>query len=287
MVNRRELLQVVMLGTASRGLRAAIPNAKRRILYFTGSAGFVHSVVQRNGGRLSHSENVLTEMGRRTGFEIDCTKDGRVFDGNLESYNGIAFYTSGDLTEASEGNPQPMSLTGKRNLLEAIAAGTGFMGFHSATDTFHSKLDIDPYIAMIGGEFLAHGDQQEASLAIASKFPSAANLGVGESISLYDEWYAMRNFATDLHVVLVQETRMMKGAPYRRPDYPATWARLHGKGRVFYTSLGHREDVWSSPFFQAIILGGIDWATRRVDFDIRPNLAQVTPGANQVNEEAQ
>lgn len=287
MVNRRELLQLIMFGIAPHRLRAAVPNAKRRILYFTGSAGFVHSVVKRDGWPLSHSENVLTEMGRRAGFDIDCTKDGRVFDKSLDVYDGIAFYTSGDLTQATEGNPLPMSPTGKRNLLEAIAAGMGFLGFHSATNTFHSKLEIDPYIAMIGGEFLAHGDQQEASLAIASKFPSAANLGVGESLSLYDEWYAMRNFAADLHVVLVQETRMMKGPPYQRPDYPATWARLHGKGRVFYTSLGHREDVWSSPFFQAIILGGIDWATRRVDFDIHPNLAEVTPGANQVKEVAQ
>jgi type 1 glutamine amidotransferase len=281
MTNRRELFRLTSAAIVPRLFRAAAPRTKRRLLYFTGSAGFTHSVVKRNGMPLSHSENLLTEMGRRSGFDVDCTKDGRVFDRDLDSYDGIAFYTTGDLTQATEGNPQPMTLAGKQKLLEAVAAGKGFVGFHSATDTFHSKAEIDPYIAMIGGEFLGHGQQQEASLAVASHFPSVANLGVGESLSLYDEWYAMKNYASDLHVVLVQETKMMSGSEYRRPDFPATWARMHGKGRVFYTSLGHREDIWTNGFFQAIALGGIDWATRKVDFDVKPNLAELTPQANQ------
>jgi type 1 glutamine amidotransferase len=48
---------------------------------------------------------------------------------------------------------------------------------------------------------------------------------------------------------------------------------------VFYTALGHREDVWENPIFQSILLGGIDWALRRVDADISPNLAQAAPQA--------
>jgi type 1 glutamine amidotransferase len=71
----------------------------------------------------------------------------------------------------------------------------------------------------------------------------------------------------------------MDGPSYKRPPYPSTWARLHGKGRVFYTSMGHREDVWTSPEFQAVLMGGLDWALRRVDAEIAPNLTQVTPQA--------
>ena len=91
----------------------------------------------------------------------------------------------------------------------------------------------------------------------------------------------MKNFAKDLHVILVQETEYMKGDCYRRPNYPCTWARLHGKGRVFYTSLGHREDVWTNPFFQAIVLGGFDWALGNASADVKPNIDKVTPQANQ------
>ena len=72
----------------------------------------------------------------------------------------------------------------------------------------------------------------------------------------------------------------MTGPEYARQPYPATWARLDGKGRVFYTSMGHREDIWKNPVFQSVLLGGLNWALRRVDADVTPNLRQVTPNAD-------
>ncbi len=78
----------------------------------------------------------------------------------------------------------------------------------------------------------------------------------------------------------------MKGDCYRRPNYPCTWARMHGKGRVFYTSMGHGEETWSNPFFQAIVRGGLAWAAGSVQAKLEPNLDRVTPQANRVNRQA-
>jgi len=294
MMKRREMLKatsLAALGLSAFPLRwmAAAEGKKQKVLYFTQSAGFEHSVVHREGDQLSHSERVLTEMGKRAGFEVECTKDGRVFDGDLATYDVIAFYTSGDLTRPNKQQTPPMTPQGKQKLLDAIAAGKGFVAFHAATDSFHSQgardeiqTEVDPYIAMLGGEFLTHGAQQEASLVITSRFPGAGNLGCAEGISFTEEWYASKNFAKDLHVILVQETKYMKGECYQRPDFPSTWARMHGKGRVYYTSLGHREDVWINPFFQTIVLGGFAWTLGNVDYDVKPNIDQVTPGANEL-----
>jgi type 1 glutamine amidotransferase len=312
-MNRRELLKIgcgAALGLFSfpLGWTAAAGKKKQKVLYFTRSAGFVHSVVNRRDGQLSHSEKLLTEMGKRAGFEVECTQDGRVFDGDLDQYDAVAFYTTGDLTRpiiekapakkaakkaakkkapAVQDTP-PMSPAGKKRLLDAIAAGKGFIGFHSATDTFHSgprseiQNQVDPYIAMLGGEFVKHDQQQEASLLLVSRFPGTGDLGMAEGLSFYEEWYALKNFAKDLHVIIVQETGKMQGPSYQRPDFPMTWARMHGKGRVFYTSLGHREDIWTNPFFQAIALGGIAWTLGNVQYDIKPNIDKVTPHANQL-----
>ena len=293
-MRRRDLLgfaSAALLGrvTSSIARSTAQGRNKPRVLYFTRSAGFEHSVVRRKGPELSHSERILTEIGRRDGFEVECTKDGRVFDGDLTRFNAIAFYTTGDLTQPAKDGSPPVSPDGKRRLLDAVAAGRGFVGFHAATDTFHSKgpraenqADPDPYIAMIGGEFVRHGTQQEASLHAVSSF-FAKNVGVpSEGLSFTEEWYTFKNFARDLHVMLVQETQFMKGDAYQRPDFPATWARMHGKGRVFYTSLGHREDVWTNPFFQAIAQAGLEWVMGKFDYDIKPNLAEVTPRASQL-----
>jgi len=292
-MKRREMLKTTsaaLLGltTLPFGWTASAEPRRKKVLYFTRSGGFEHSVVHRTGGGLSHSERVLTEMGQWAGFDVECTLDGTIFDRNLDPYDTIAFFTSGDLI-APQGNGTPMTSTGKQQLLEAIAAGKGFVAFHSSTDSFHSKgpmdqiqTEVDPYIAMLGGEFVIHGPQQEASLMIASRFPGTDRIGCAEGIAFMDEWYAQKNFAKDLHVILVQETKLMKGDCYRRPDYPNTWARHHGKGRVFYTALGHREDIWTNPFFQAITLGGIAWALGNVPAKAEPNIAQVTPKANQL-----
>ena len=153
------------------------------------------------------------------------------------------------------------------------------MGIHSATDTFHSA-GIDPYIAMIGAEFVIHGPQQDATMKVVSpKFPGVQ--GLGQSFSIWDEWYTFKKFAKDLHVILVQETKGMKGPMYQRPPYPATWARMHGKGRVFYTSMGH-DTIWSKPTFHQVLLGGIAWALGNAEADLTPNIARVTPGANEM-----
>lgn len=291
-MRRREAMQAASAALLSlaggRPAWTAAP-ATRKVLYFTRSAGFEHSVVKRSGAGLSHSEKILAELGRRDGFDIECTKDGRVFDGNLAQYDAVVFYTTGDLTKpAADGSP-PMTAAGKRKLLEAIEAGKGFMGLHSATDTFHSRspanenqAEVDPYIAMIGGEFLTHGEQQEASLFASSALIQKRTGVPAEGLSFTEEWYTFKNFARDLHVILVQETAMMKGAPYRRPDFPSTWARMHGRGRVFYTSLGHREEVWSDPLFQTVPMSGLAWVTGRFDFEIAPNIDKATPQANRL-----
>ncbi len=132
---------------------------------------------------------------------------------------------------------------------------------------------------MVGAEFISNGAQQQAAMKVVSpNFPGTE--GLGASFRLHDEWYAMKDFAKNLHVILVQETEGMEGAMYQRPPFPATWARMHGKGRVFFSSMGHREDVWTNQIFQKIMLGGIAWAMGHVDADITPNIDTVTPEAN-------
>jgi type 1 glutamine amidotransferase len=139
----------------------------------------------------------------------------------------------------------------------------------------------DDFIKMLGGEFVRHGKQQVTTLTVADpKFPGLAAVPAG--YALMEEWYVLKNLAPDMHVLLVQETAGMEGDEYQRPPYPSTWARMHGKGRVFYTSLGHREDVWTNPVFQSVLTGALNWALGRVDADVTPNLAAAAPGANRL-----
>ena len=267
---------------------AAAEKKKQKVLYFTRSAGFEHGAVKLKDGKPSISDRTLTELGKRHGFDVVCTKDGRVFDGDLDQYDAIAFYTSGDLTKPNKAQTPPMSPEGKNKLLRAIAAGKGFVGFHAATDSFHSRgprdqnqTKVDPYIAMLGGEFIVHGAQQEAIIRAASPhFPGVKQFG--EVQKLKEEWYTLKNFAKDLHVILIEDNEGMKDDCYQRPPFPMTWARMHKKGRVFYTSFGHRDDIWTNPKVQGIITGGLTWAMGNVKVNVTPNIDKVTPKAGQL-----
>ncbi len=288
-LNRRRMLLaagagLVGLSSGVMGrLRAGEQGATKRILFFTKSSGFEHSVIKRDGDKLGHAERILVELGKEHQFEVVPSKDGRLFNPDvIGQWDGFAFYTTGDLTQEGNDKQPAMTPEGKQALLEAIAGGKGFVGFHSATDTFHSKGDtVDPFIKMIGGEFIVHGAQQVAKLITTSPgFPGVK--GYGETSEIMDEWYAQKNLADDLHVILAHDTAGMKGPMYQRPNFPETWARMHGNGRVFYTSMGHREDVWEDARYQGLAIGGLLWATGRVEADITPNLSQATPGYKQL-----
>ena len=292
-ISRRDILAatgVAVLGASAFPLHwaAAADKKKQKVLYFSRSAGFEHGAVKRKNGKPSISERILNELGKKHGFEVVSTKDGRVFDGDLDQYDAIAFYTSGVLTEPNKQQTPPMTQAGKKKLLNVIAAGKGFVGFHSATDSFHSKgprnenqTEVDPYIAMIGGEVIVHGAQQKATIrATSPKFPGVKEFG--KSVSLKEEWYTLKNFAKDLHVILIEDNEGMEGDCYQRPPFPMTWARMHNKGRVFYTSFGHRDDIWTNPGVQGIIAGGLAWAMRNVNVDVTPNIDKAAPKASQL-----
>jgi uncharacterized protein len=291
MIDRRNWLRVTGASTAwlaANALRASEPAMPaKRILVFTRSAGHQHEVVELNlGSCIVH--DIMTAMGKQYNFEMDCTKDGRVFiPETLSKYDAFFFYTTGDLaaTKSADGFP-PMPKEGKQALLNAIASGKGFIGSHCAADTFHSAGDArksqspeerDPFISMLGGEFISHGDQQAATMSVADdQFPGMHGV---KDFAPKEEWYSLKNFQPDLHVILNQVTKGMKGLDYERPSYPATWARMQGKGRVFYTSMGHRQDIWTKPLFQNLLVGALNWATGRVDCNITPNLTTVAPQA--------
>src|SRR3954468_3524635 len=298
-LNRRQLLfasGAALIGPGILGRAVAEEKGSpRKVLFFTKSSGFQHSVITRKDGKLSLAERILTEVGKEHGFEVVASKDGRLFDPDkIGQWDAFAFETTEDLTTPGpHKDGEPMSADGKKALLDAIQSGKGFVGMHCATDTFHSPKDkLDPYIEMIGGEFIRHGAQQKVQIDVVDpEFPGARPFG--SSFEIMDEWYALKNFQDDLHVILVQNTEnMLKTVTvnqatkkenrgnlfYGRPNFPEAWARMHGKGRVFYTSMGHREDVWENPLYQGLLIGALNGAPGKVEASIEPNVGKVTPG---------
>jgi type 1 glutamine amidotransferase len=295
---RRQFVKAIAAVSASAALPTRIFAAKKKsVLVFTKSSGWEHDVVKRVGGKPSIVEQAVTSLGAKHGFEVTTSKDGRVFDSkDFQKYAAVLFFTTGDLTTVGTDKNPPMSSQGKQSLLNAIHNGLGFVGVHAASDTFHTPPDpedssnryiahgdkSDPYIRMLGGEFITHGSTprlQTTNIIVNDpKFPGLE--GVASPFTFNDEWYSLKDFRTDLHVILTLDTKGMSGKPYERPPYPMTWARMEGKGRVFYTAIGDRPENWSSPLFVNILGGGIRWAIGDAKASLTQNLTQVAPGYN-------
>src|SRR6185437_15273548 len=191
LLDRREFIKTGAVLTASAALPSHIFGAtKKSVLVFTKSSGWEHDVVKRVGGKLSIVEQAITSLGDKHGFNVTATKDGGVFDSkDFHKYDAVVFFTTGDLTSTGTDKNPPMSVQGKLSLLNAIHDGLGFVGVHAASDTFHTPPDSkdnsnryiahgdqsDPYLRMLGGEFITHGSSprlQTANVIVNDpKFP--------------------------------------------------------------------------------------------------------------------
>ena len=153
---------------------------------------------------------------------------------------------------------------------------------HAAADTFHG---FPAFIEMLGGEFRQHGAQVEVeAINQDTECPICRHLAA--TWKLYDEIYQFKNFdRSTMHGLLTLDKHPNDKTP---GDYPIAWCKEYGKGRVFYTSLGHREDIWDdntppefkrmnspeiSRQYQQHILGGIKWALGLESGDAKPQTA--------------
>jgi uncharacterized protein len=226
---------------------AGHPRAKHKVLYLTHSAGFKHEV-------LPVSEEVMKEIGERSGlFEVTVTKDCSLISrDSLKQFDAVVFYTTGEL---------PISDEQKAAFLDFIKSGKGFVGIHSATDTFYKWPE---YGELIGGYFDQHPWHQEVTVRVEDQtHPATRHLP--KSFPIKDEIYQFKDFSRErVHVLLSLDpdsVDLTKPAVHRKDkDFALAWWRNYGKGRVFYTALGHREEVWRDARFQQLIRGALAWA---------------------------
>lgn len=192
----------------------------------------------------------------------------------LKNYDAVAFLsTTGEL-------PVP----DKDAFFKWIADGHGFIGLHSATDTLHQTPE---YIRMIGAEFASHGSFHPNAPVQNMDPGSPVTTGWGKSIAINEEFYLFRNYdPKQVHLLLA-----MPFQPYTKEPgiYPVAWIKKYGNGRVFYTSLGHRDDVLlpdatigdaeykvrfnQAPVADAVqkhILQGVRYALGLIDADATP-----------------
>jgi len=251
---------LALLGVA--GLAALAPSPAqagrkkpKHILVVTDTKGFRHDSIPL-------AEETLKQIGDESGdFIVDYARTdedltAKMTPAALKGYDGVFFAnTTGDLP-----------LPDRDAFIKWIADGHAFMGCHAASDTFHG---FPAYLQMIGGEFKTHGPQVEVECRIEDpKHPACKPFSGTSSFKVFDEIYQFKDFdRSRVHGLLTRRAHPNAKTP---GDYPVAWCRREGKGRVFYTSLGHRQDVWRAPWYRQHLLGGIRWALGLEKGDDKP-----------------
>jgi len=252
-----------------------------KVLLLTKSGGFQHDTVAEKDGKPSLVETVLRPRLEKIGLALDATKDAnRINAAELAKYKLVIFYTQGDLDKDGLDKHAPMGPTGMSDLNAWINGGGGFVGFHSATDTSRPVKADDPatpYTAIIGGAFAGHGKQFTGTLRVVDKkHPAIAS--VPDGFQLLDEWYTFTHLDTrNMHVLALLDPGDERGKQpmYNVPNYPAIWCKSQGKGRIFYSAAGHRNDVWENETFLKMTDDAIAWALGKTGLKAGPNYSRV------------
>ncbi len=121
--------------------------------------------------------------------------------------------------------------------MDFVEGGKGLLALHCASNCFRNS---DKYTALVGGRFLRHNTGTFRARIIDAQHPAMRGLS---SFETWDETYVHDQLNPDNRVLIMREEQ----GGYE----PYTWVRNQGKGRVFYTALGHDEHTWKNDGFQA------------------------------------
>jgi type 1 glutamine amidotransferase len=276
-------------------------HAPKRLLLVTHSGGFMHDSIHV-------AEGVLKEIGPKNGFEVTCwryTADpdakvdnkpalasysekfrkstgekgkpgeevtkahcGRINAETLKDFDAVLFFTTG----SRKSPPAPLTDAELADLIQWVENGGAFAGTHCGADTLYDTA----YGDLLGAFFQTHppGFQKIKVHVEDPKHPAAQ--GFTDGMPYEDEMYIFQDkpYSRDrLHVILSIEKGSFNPASGKRGDgdYAISWCREQGKGKIFYTSLGHRREVWRDPRFQSHLMGGLKWATGLAPGDATPS----------------
>ncbi|MBA2113293.1 ThuA domain-containing protein [Bremerella alba] len=258
------------------------PKQKHNVLVFTRYHGYRHSSIPVGA-------MAVKMLGEKTGvFDARITNDLTMLaPETLADYDAIVMVnTTGPWIKPRDEDIAKLAAAGqemtkedaekmfRESLLNFVSSGKGLVGFHAASDANYHWEDFGK---LIGGYFHGHPWHEKVGIKVDNPEHPLMNAFGGENFTIVDEIYQFRDpYSRDaLHVLLsldVDNTNMAKKGIHRKDsDFAVSWVRKWGDGRVFYSSLGHREEIYWNPQMLKFYLDGIQFALGDIDGPTAPS----------------
>lgn len=238
-----------------------VPHAKqihlKHVLVIGETKGFEHDSVTDAMVTIYElgQQSGLWDTTLRTDTELLTKKNLGRNAKNLDYFDAIVFAsTTGELD---------MDADQKKDFISAIHDdGKGFVGIHAALDTNYSWPE---YGEMIGGWFDQHPwfTFQAPILNEDPSFPAVRHFP--HAFVKYDEIYQPKDWSRDkVNVLLSLDASKLNYANNPRihrqdHDFAVAWSKMYGKGRVFYSTLGHTEESWQDPDIRKMYFEAVKW----------------------------
>ena len=266
---------------AVEGIKADKTQKPRKLLVYSVTRGYRHKSIPIG-------QAALRILGEKTGaYEAVVSDDMENFEPDtIGQFDAVCFLnTTKDVFKPAKNDWNTMSPEQrkvalereerlKKSLMKFLESGKGFIGIHAATDTYYSWKE---YGEMIGGYFDGHPWNAGTPVSIMvekgqEEHACCAHLE-GENLNFKEEIYQFKApyDPRKLHMLLrldTEQTDISKGKRADK-DYGVSWIKNHGKGRVFYCSLGHNEHIYANPKVLQHYLKGIQWALGDIEVDVK------------------
>ncbi len=232
-----------------------LPEGRPAILLFGKINGF------KDVPSVDAAEAAIQEIGERRGWTIASTdKGGAITPEILSKFDAVVWNNiSGDVLTMSQ----------RQALRDYVEGGGGFAAVHgSAGDPVYFW---DWYVdTLIGARFAGHPMNpqfQDARVVVEdADHPAAADLPA--EWVMKDEWYSFRTSPRDSGARIIARLDESSYSPEGRPgmqlrmgeDHPIAWSKIIGKGRSFYSAIGHMPETYAHPLYNAMLEDGIAWA---------------------------
>src|SRR5262249_1838354 len=230
-----------------------------KVLFFANPMSSDNDVIRRpRPDVFSVAERHFARLGQGV-FDVTITQDGsEVTRAKRARYKAVVFSTA--IT------PPGVDVDG---LIDWVREGGGFVGIHSTANTFQGH---PAFGAMLGARYdrrpwrTREAPQTKVRVQVVDRtHPATRHLG--ESFAIADDIYQFKDFdhaRVPLRLRLEPESLDLGNPKVNRRDehFPVSWAKAHGRGRVFYTALGDWEETWKDPRYRGHLTGGIRWAMR-------------------------